>query len=264
MTRVLSALVLIALVGSVLWLSPWWAVLVLAATVAALGAYELAGLSRAVGAPVPVLVVSCAAVATCAAVPIGFGSGDALLVVVFALVVTTGVVTLAGGAPSPSTMTRAAMTLMTPIYLGVPLGAMAWMHLIYGPRVVTFLIATIVVSDSTQYFVGRAFGRHKLAPAVSPAKTVEGAVGGIVAAAAVGASLGPLWGQAASMAEGLTLGVVLCLAGIVGDLFESMLKRGAGVKDSSTMIPGHGGVLDRIDAYLFAVPFYALFLRYVG
>jgi phosphatidate cytidylyltransferase len=107
------------------------------------------------------------------------------------------------------------------------------------------------------------FGKRPLAPAISPKKTVEGAMGGI------------LFGTAAMFAGGLRLfpaatPVILLLAsatvvgmGIVGDLFESLLKRSAGVKDSSTLIPGHGGVLDRIDSWLFAGPVYYVFARYL-
>lgn len=264
MTRVVSALVLAAIIGGVLWFGPWWTTLGLAALVAVVAASEVAGLSRAVGAPVPVLMVSVAAAVVCAAVPVGMASGDVMAVVLLALVVGAGLVTLGGGPPAPDVITRAAVTVMAPLYVGLPLGAIAWIHIIYGKRFVIFLIATIALSDSAQYIAGRAFGRHKLAPAVSPAKTIEGAAGGVVAAAACGATLGTIWGGAASPLEGLALGAVLAVVGITGDLFESLLKRSAGVKDSSALIPGHGGVLDRIDAYLFAVPVYVLFLRYVG
>jgi phosphatidate cytidylyltransferase len=127
-----------------------------------------------------------------------------------------------------------------------------------------FLLAVVALSDSTQYFAGRAFGRRKLAPSISPAKTIEGALGGVVAAAAAGAWLAPMWVIGTTWVEGLALGLLLCAAGIAGDLFESMLKRSAGVKDSSALIPGHGGVLDRIDAHLFAAPVFVLFLRYLA
>lgn len=264
MTRVLSALVLVAIVGGVLWFGPWWATLGLAVLVAVLAASEVAGLSRAIGAPVPVLMVSAAAAVVCAAVPVGMASGDVMTVVLLALVVGAGLVTLGGGPPAPAAITRAAVTVMAPLYVGLPLGALAWIQIIYGPHFVIFLMATVALSDSAQWVIGRALGRHKLAPAVSPAKTIEGAAGGVVAAAACGATLGPMWGGAASPLEGLALGVVLAGVGIAGDLFESLLKRSAGVKDSSTLIPGHGGALDRIDAYLFAVPVYVLFLRYAG
>ena len=264
MTRVASAVVLVALVGGVLWFAPWWATLALAALVAAAGAAEVAGLSRAVGAPVPTVLVSVGAVVICALVPIGMVNGDAMFAVVSALVLGACLVTLAGGPPSPQAITRAAVTVMAPLYVGLPLGAMVWIHLMIGPRALLFVIFIIAISDSAQYLVGRAIGRRKLAPLVSPAKTFEGAQGGLVAALLIGIWLGPRWGQAASPVQGAALGAVLCLSGIMGDLFESLLKRGAGVKDSGTLIPGHGGVLDRIDAYLFAVPVYMLFLRYFG
>ena len=264
MTRVLSAVVLVAIVGGVLWFGPWWATLALAALVAALAAGEVAGFSSAVGAPVPVLFVAVAAMAACAVVPIGMANGAAIVVVLLALVVGAGIVTMAGGPPSPAMITAAAVTVMAPLYVGLPMGALVWIDVVFGPRPVIFLIATIAISDSTQYFTGRAFGRRKLAPAISPAKTIEGAVGGLVAAAITGALLGPVWGQVVSPLEGIALGLMLCVIGITGDLFESLLKRSAGVKDSSALIPGHGGVLDRIDAYLFAVPAYLLFLSYVG
>jgi phosphatidate cytidylyltransferase len=261
-TRVISGIVIVALVGSVLWFGPWWATVILASLVAAIAAAEVAGLSRAIGAPVPALFVSVAAMAICALVPIGMPNGHVMVTVLAALVVGGGLVTLSNATPSPQALTGAAMTIMAPLYVGLPLGAMVWIHLIYGPRSLVFVIATIAISDSAQYFAGRSFGRNKMAPLVSPAKTYEGAIGGLVAAVAVGLWLGPHWGQAASLVEGAALGAVLCLAGIMGDLFESLLKRSAGVKDSGTLIPGHGGVLDRIDAYLFAVPLYLLFLRY--
>jgi phosphatidate cytidylyltransferase len=263
-TRVASAVVLVALVGGVLWFGPWSAALALAAIVAAVAAAEVGGLSAAIGAPVPTFMVSVSAIVACALVPIGMTNGDAAILVTSTMVLGGCLVTLASGPPSTPMITRAAVLTFAPLYVGLPLGAMTWIHLIHGPRTLAFVIATIAISDSAQYAAGRAFGRRKLAPMVSPAKTVEGALGGLVAAMLVGLWLGPLWGQAESARQGAALGAVLCLAGIMGDLFESLLKRSAGVKDSGTLIPGHGGVLDRIDAYLFAVPAYMLFLRYFG
>jgi phosphatidate cytidylyltransferase len=122
-----------------------------------------------------------------------------------------------------------------------------------------------VASDSAQYYTGRAFGRRKLAPAVSPAKTVEGAIGGLVAATIAGAVSGSnvLHLAPFDAVTGAVVGVLVALFGMLGDLFESLLKRSAGVKDSSALIPGHGGVLDRIDSYLFAAPCYYVVLRWL-
>lgn len=109
------------------------------------------------------------------------------------------------------------------------------------------------VGDSAAYLTGRALGRHKLAPRISPGKTVEGAIGGLVGSMLMGSlvvaasGLAPWWLGAI---VGATIGVV----GQIGDLSESLLKRQAGVKDSGSLIPGHGGMLDRIDALLFAFP----------
>lgn len=130
-----------------------------------------------------------------------------------------------------------------------------------GAGLVTLLIVTIALSDTGAYFVGRSIGKHKLAPKISPNKTWEGSVGGVLAAIAgmavawyvdtaqPGAPL-PGW----SLWEYLLTGVLLAIAGQIGDLVESMMKRDAGVKDSGNLLPGHGGILDRCDGFLFAGP----------
>ncbi len=132
---------------------------------------------------------------------------------------------------------------------------------------ILLLIALVAAADSGAYFAGRAFGKHKLSPHVSPNKTWEGFAGGQVAVCVV------LWlvlltrGVELTLAQGLlaTLGVVLLgSASVVGDLLESMLKRQAGVKDSGTLLPGHGGVLDRIDSLTAALPIYTLLLLQAG
>ena len=106
--------------------------------------------------------------------------------------------------------------------------------------------------------------RRKLAPVISPKKTVEGAIGGLVAGAAITPLLYRLVDPGAPVWLIALLGLLIAIIGIVGDLFESLLKRSAGIKDSSNLIPGHGGILDRIDALLFVFPTYYLFLHYAG
>jgi phosphatidate cytidylyltransferase len=121
---------------------------------------------------------------------------------------------------------------------------------------------TIMISDTAQYYTGRAFGRRRLAPTISPKKTIEGAVGGFVFGTLAFVAIGARWAPQMSIVTRLVLGLGVVALGIAGDLFESFLKRRAGVKDSSALIPGHGGVLDRIDALLFAAPLYYVVLKY--
>ena len=132
-----------------------------------------------------------------------------------------------------------------------------------GPQVLFLMMLTVFVSDSAQYYTGRAFGRRPLAPAISPKKTIEGAVGGFIFGGLFFTAVGAWWLPTVPAAARVVIGVAIVIAGIAGDLFESMLKRSAGVKDSSALIPGHGGILDRIDALLFAAPLYYIVLKYV-
>ena len=163
------------------------------------------------------------------------------------------------------------------LYLGVPLFAAIalrqtggsveaeWLSDLAGtlspgwsdaPRGLAWLLIVILatwLNDTFAYLVGRSFGRHKLAPGVSPKKTVEGSIGG-VGGAVLAATLGvSLFGLNVSPLVGALVGVALAVVGQVGDLAESLVKRQAGVKDSGTLIRGHGGILDRIDALLFAL-----------
>jgi phosphatidate cytidylyltransferase len=149
------------------------------------------------------------------------------------------------------------------LYIGLPIAALIGIRAISGPRGLFLLMLTVMVSDTSQYYTGRAFGRRRLAPIVSPKKTVEGAIGGAVVGTALFAIAGIWWLPQVPVLFRVVLGITIVALGIAGDLFESMLKRSAGVKDSSSLIPGHGGVLDRIDALLFAAPVYYIVLRYV-
>jgi phosphatidate cytidylyltransferase len=267
MLRVASALVLIVVVLAIVWLLPAWATLSAAVAVAGAAGIELARLAARAGAGVPAAFVGLGAAGLALALVADgggvAGAGTGLLgVALFALVVAAGTVSLTLGPPAPATLTRAAVMCMAPAYVGLPLGAIAWVHGVAGPPATTWLLTTVAVSDSAQYYSGRWLGRTKLAPIISPAKTVEGAAGGLIAAAITGFVLGPMWMSGLSPAAAAATGAALALFGMAGDLFESLLKRSAAVKDSSNLIPGHGGVLDRIDSYLFAAPAFYVFVRY--
>ena len=151
-------------------------------------------------------------------------------------------------------MHRAAAGGFVALYVGGPLGLLVATHARYGWRVTLLLVATVAVSDTAQYYSGRLLGRHLLAPTISPKKTIEGAIGGVVVGTLFVVFAGPRALPPLGAAPLVALGIIVVLCGICGDLFESQVKREAGVKDSGDLIPGHGGVLDRIDALLFAAP----------
>ncbi len=249
---------------------PVWAVVL--AVLFTIGALEYQALARRISPGTrpfaPVLVPAFALVA-------GIDGGAQALL---------GVVGLAVGLPFFELMVRHdlqgtfvewALSAAGALYLGVPLfaaialrkldgsidarwladiadwGSLGWTA---APRGLAWLLVVILItwlSDSGAYLVGRSFGRRPLIPVVSPKKTVEGLVGGLAAAALTGALAVSLFGLDVSWAVGLLLGVVIGAVGVVGDLAESIMKRQAGVKDSGTLIPGHGGMLDRLDALLF-------------
>jgi phosphatidate cytidylyltransferase len=263
--RILSAGVLLALVIGTLWFLPPWATAGFAILAAMLGAAEVAAMSGQAGAPIPWLFASsAAAIVTIAFLCYGLAIGpgpEGLATTLVALVLASATLALAAGPPSPATLTRAGLMTMAPLYVGIPLGALSWVQMSIGPGATSWLLAVIAISDSAQYYTGRAFGRTPLAPVVSPKKTREGAIGGVVIATIAGFLLGPLWLPQWSAGQTAALAATLSAFGIVGDLFESLLKRSVGMKDSSHLIPGHGGVLDRLDSHLFAAPVFFVVVR---
>ncbi len=141
------------------------------------------------------------------------------------------------------------------LYIPVLLSHMIMLHSFAAGRGwVVLVLAMTMLCDSCAYFAGSKWGRHSLYPAISPNKTVEGAVGGLLGAL-IAAAVGSLWlPEAVAWHDLLAVGVLVGIFGQLGDLFESMVKRYAGSKDSGTIFPGHGGMLDRVDSLLFAFP----------
>lgn len=178
----------------------------------------------------------------------------------FQLVLTITVI-IAATELRPLVSDVSAFVALVVIYLVMPIAALANIRQVWGPGVLMILVGTITASDSGQYYAGRTFGRRKLAPVISPKKTVEGAIGGLLVGSGAAILFGHYWPIGLSDIAMAGVGLLLTFAGISGDLYESAMKRRAGVKDSGNLIPGHGGILDRIDSWLFAAPVFWLILK---
>jgi phosphatidate cytidylyltransferase len=156
-------------------------------------------------------------------------------------------------------------------YVATPCASLIWLrnwqvdgHPGAGMGFVLYILLVIWSTDIGAYFAGRRIGGPKLAPAISPGKTWAGLGGGIVCAAIVGAICSGFTSYPPSIIAAMDLGIVMAILAQTGDLFESWLKRRVGVKDSSALIPGHGGLLDRVDGMIFTVPVFAWLLYISG
>lgn len=195
--------------------------------------------------------------------------GDSWAITLAAVVLLAGVATLRI-APAERPFQTAALTLTSAVYVGglisfgVPLREQFGTSAVEGTLFFFLPVALTWISDTAAYFGGRALGRRKLSPVISPNKTVEGAVAALLAgpAAAVfyGFVLLPRLGDSLGVPGLLALGLVVAAAATLGDLAESALKRECGVKDSSGLLPGHGGLLDRMDSLLWSIPAACIFL----
>ena len=258
MTRILSGVVMGAVALALIWFLSSIALLGVALAVAALAFTEYEKIVDAIGAKVPYWTALLATLLACAMVPFQWVDIESVLAATLLLIALNVLLSDRVGTPI---LADTAASLLAPVYLGLPLGSLVGVHAMAGREAVLLLIATVAISDTAQYYTGRTFGRTPLAPLRSPKKTREGAVGGFVVAPIFLVAAGSYWMPSAPPLWLASLGVGIVIAGIIGDLFESMLKRAADVKDSGTLIPGHGGVLDRIDALLFAAPVFYFFLR---
>jgi phosphatidate cytidylyltransferase len=253
--RVVTAAVSIPLFVWLVTRGPRWAFALLVVAVSGMALWELTRMFEGSGQPVyrRLGMVTGMALTASFAVP-GDGGVPGLSVLVLGAAVAAILSAPVWTGERPATE-PAAFTVMSVLYVGWFLGhGLLLQSLPEGADLVLFLVGVTWVGESAAYLVGSAVGRRLLAPVVSPRKTVEGAAAQVVASVAAAALLGawllPEWEVARTAAAGAVLGVV----GQVGDLAESVMKRSAGVKDTGGLIPGHGGVLDRIDGLLFNAP----------
>ncbi|MBI3473519.1 MAG: phosphatidate cytidylyltransferase, partial [Candidatus Solibacter usitatus] len=246
MTRVLTALALIPVVVYVVLWGPAWLVSLVVAIFATLCYLEYLGIAQAYGTG-PLGKWSLAAGLALLWVP----REGLLLAVVLALAALTLEMR---SADLRLTLPRASAVVLGLVYIFGSWKCAILLHAIQ-PRWLMFATAINWIGDAAAYYAGRRFGRHKLAPRISPAKSWEGSAAALLASMAFGAAyLGP-------SLEFLALSAGVNAVGQVGDLAESTLKRGAGVKDSGTLLPGHGGMLDRVDSTLFTLPAVLAYLQ---
>lgn len=264
-TRLVTALVLLAGCIAALFLLPTWLWAVLLLAVLAIAAWEwgvLAGFGNALRLGYALILVGSAA-AIGLAIVAGIGRSGAVETVVYGascafwLLLVLRWLALGRKVP-PFVLGLAGWMVLVPAWLALS-------RLQAQPAVLLALLGIVWIADSSAYLAGRTWGRHPLAPSISPAKTWEGIAGAAVGVAVYYAVLYYLapewrWWRGWSGAVLVTGVGLLC---VVGDLFESWIKRLAGAKDSGTLLPGHGGILDRIDSVTASMPFAALLLLYI-
>lgn len=269
MKRILTAVVVLPfLIASILISSLWWVFLALAVAAMVLALWEFYLLAKRLQLkPDP----AAGYIAGAALITISLQNDPALNVllvqfVIIALTAGTLIAATVRGAPFDKMIPSVGATILGVLYIPL-LGS----HLIsirtgFNPtlsaHLLSFFFLVLMGADAGAYYVGRALGKHKLAPSISPGKTWEGAVGGLLAALAM-AVLAHFWFfRELPLKFIMPLAAVMTIVGIFGDLAESALKRGAGAKDAANILPGHGGMLDRLDSLLFNAPLLYYFARF--
>lgn len=257
MKRVITAAVLIPLVLLILLRGSFLLLVAVTAVVAGLAAWEYLAIADAHGAQTPrILTLACIGALFAAAY-----WNPLILLPVIALSALILLVVCSFRSPLKRVLPDTAFSAFAILYCGLTLLTVPLLReQPDGPSQLVFLLCAVWMGDIVALYVGRNLGRHKLAPNLSPNKTWEGSAGSIAGSLIITAALfffsretGMLH-FAGSLGQWLILAVVVNIAAQLGDLVESAIKRGAGVKDSGSLLPGHGGFLDRIDALLLAAP----------
>ena len=271
MKRILTAIVLIAAVFAIIFLGPLWLLALAAAVVAGLAAYEYRALAHEKDVHIPLWwLIASTALIFFFTLRLPDFELPVLTLVTFILLAWSGF-----RAPLSRVLLDTALGLFALIYVVYPLTLLPLIKAHEdGTGLLVFLFVCVWFGDIAALYIGKNFGKRKLAPRLSPNKTIEGSIASVIGSVAFG--MGVYYLGDYLSARGFTqlhiaipawqmvlIAIVLNLAAQLGDLLESAIKRGAGVKDSGTMLPGHGGILDRIDALLLAAPvlWYILLLR---
>jgi phosphatidate cytidylyltransferase len=252
MQRILTAAVAIPLVVLLTIYSPDWPFAVAAGLVAAMAVEEYLSLGarKGIGRPGRWFF------APAAAVTISFMGGAASVVLTLAFAALALMTVTLFSHSLETALGRVGIGLSGIVYCSVTLGFLVPMQ----RPLILLLFVIIWAGDTCAYYGGRALGRHLLAPGISPKKTVEGAIAGLLGSVIAG-TIGGVWFSREPWLQMAGISTVTAIAGQIGDLAESVLKRSAGVKDSSSILPGHGGILDRLDSLFFAAPVFYWFFK---
>ena len=267
MKRLLTAAVLVPIALAAIFKLPGWAFFLLVAALLEWAAFEYAALgrTRSPGAPWSVLLVLTPVAAAALAWGLAPGhptDGFHALALVAAIALPVGLAVLFSRVPIEEAHFAAGAIGFGIAYFAVPIASLYRLQQ-YDPWMLFLLLAIVWLGDTAAYYVGSAWGRHRLAPVVSPRKSWEGAAAGLATSLAATA-VWSLWRLGHLDPVLLGIAAVTAFASQAGDLVESLWKRGVGVKDSGGVLPGHGGILDRMDAMLYAAPTLLLLLWACG
>jgi phosphatidate cytidylyltransferase len=270
MKRILTALVALPILLYTVWSQNPYFFVGLATIAALLALGEFYHLAAKIGSRAHIVPSYGAALLVMACFVTDMPAG--IVAVMAALAIVSLSIELATAKELNKTLGGVAATLMGLIYVVLLAGYLVGVRMIpdsftatpvphLAAKLLTMFFAMVMLTDTGAYYTGRSLGRHKLAPRISPGKTIEGAVGGFIAAMLTGPLCRYTFFPEIPLLQAMLLGAAIGLVGQVGDLAESMLKRGANIKDSSNLLPGHGGMLDRVDSLLFCAPLLYYYAR---
>jgi phosphatidate cytidylyltransferase len=263
--EIVAAAAIPILAATIIW-APSWAFLAILWMATVVAADEFLNLARAadfeVGRRLPLVLVGAVLAAS------WIRGVEGLTVSVIAAMLVLPTARLASRSSPLGSLGGVAGECLAVTYLGTTAACLGWLRLwpgeTQGVRLLIFYLACIWVGDSGAYYVGRRFGRHKMSPQISPKKTYEGLAGGIVATYAAAAGSAFVLDPGIPPVHLAALATILAVAAPLGDLVESQFKRDSGIKDSSQLLPGHGGFLDRTDSLLYAAPLVLGYLLLTG
>lgn len=260
--RLATAAVGIPIILWMLYMAPPWVFSVFAVFASGIAAQELGAMTQKESRLLRVWLIFASVVVT--AVLVFVPTAEALSTLLFGVFVTGALALLVRPDPMETAARRMGWLIAGPIYVGGAVAAIGKLH--HLPNGGTWVVLSMALawgSDTGGYFAGRAFGKHKLYAKISPKKTIEGAIGGLAAVTGFALAIRFLWLPELSVVEAIVLALTAGAIGQAGDLCVSVIKRSTGVKDSGFIIPGHGGLLDRIDALMFTATVTLLFAHWV-